>query len=352
MGTGYGLTAMRKLLNTLYVTTSGSYLAKDGENIVIRVENQDRFRVPIHNLEGIVCFGFMGASPALMALCAERNVALSFLSEQGFFLGRVTGKVSGNVLLRRKQYRMADDVETCLSLSRIFVAGKIANSKTVLQRSLRDHSKYVNSTSIGQVIEVLTLKQKQALRTQNVDVLRGVEGEAALEYFSVFDQLILTQKEDFFLNGRNRRPPLDNVNALLSFVYTLLMHEIRSALESVGLDPCVGFLHTDRPGRQSLALDMMEEFRPYLADRLVLTLINRKQVDANGFLKRDAGGIVMDETTRKVVITAWQKRKQEEVNHPFLGASIPIGLLPYSQALLMARFIRGDLDNYPVFICK
>ena len=343
---------MRKLLNTLYVTTPGSYLAKDGENVVIRIDNQDRFRVPIHNVEGIVCFGFMGASPALMALCAERNVSLSFLSEQGFFLGRVTGKVSGNVLLRRKQYRMADQTDACLSLARIFVAGKIVNCKTVLQRALRDHPQNLNSVSTGKVIEVLSLKQKQALRTQNIDVLRGVEGEAAQEYFSIFDQLILSQKEDFFMNGRNRRPPLDNVNALLSFVYTLLMHEIRSALESVGLDPCVGFLHTDRPGRQSLALDMMEEFRPYLADRLVLSLINRKQVDAKGFLKREAGGIVMDDQTRKEVISAWQKRKQEEVTHPFLGGSIPIGLLPYCQALLMARYIRGDMDNYPVFISK
>jgi len=343
---------MRKLLNTLYVTTTGSYLSKDGENIVVKVENQERFRIPIHNIEGIVCFGFMGASPSLMALCAERNISLSFLSEQGFFLGRVTGKVSGNVLLRRKQYRMADDDVASLSLSQIFIAGKIVNCKTVLQRALRDHPKNLNTVSVESVIKILSNKQKQVFRSTSFDMLRGVEGDAAQEYFSVFDQLILTQKDYFYMNGRNRRPPLDNVNALLSFIYTLLMHEIRSALESVGLDPCVGFLHTDRPGRQSLALDMMEELRPYLADRLVLTLINRKQVDNKGFVKREAGGIVMDDMTRKDVIAAWQKRKQEEIVHPFLQTSIPIGLLPYCQALLMARFVRGDIENYPVFVNK
>jgi CRISP-associated protein Cas1 len=343
---------MRKLLNTLYVTTHGSYLSKDGENIVVKIENEERFRIPIHNVESIVCFGFMGASPSLMALCAERNVSLSFLSEQGFFLGRVTGKVSGNVLLRRKQYRMADQTDVSLPLSQIMIAGKIVNCKTVLQRALRDHPNAMNTASVDLVIKTLSAKQKQVFRTKNFDMLRGVEGEAAQEYFSVFDQMILYQKESFFMHGRNRRPPLDNVNALLSFVYTLLMHEVRSALESVGLDPCVGFLHTDRPGRQSLALDMMEELRPYLADRLVLTLINRKQVDHKGFLKREAGGIIMDDKTRKEVLSAWQKRKQEEIVHPFLQTSISIGLLPYCQALLMARFIRGDMDNYPVFVNK
>lgn len=343
---------MRKLLNTLYVTTHASYLTKDGDNVVVKVENQERFRVPIHTLESIVCFGFMGASPSLMALCAERCVSLSFLSEQGFFLGRVTGKISGNVLLRRKQYQMADHSEVSLSISQILIAGKIVNSKTVLQRALRDHPNAVNAVSVDAAIKTLTAKQKQVFRTKNFDMLRGVEGEAAQEYFGVFDQMILSEKESFFMRGRNRRPPMDNVNALLSFVYTLLMHEVRSALESVGLDPCVGFLHTDRPGRQSLALDMMEELRPYLADRLVLSLINRKQVAPKGFIKRDAGGIIMDEETRRVVISAWQKRKQEEIVHPFMQASIPIGLLPYCQALLMARYIRGDMDNYPVFVNK
>ncbi len=343
---------MRKLLNTLYVTTPGSYLSKDGENIVIKVENHERFRIPVHNVEGIICFGFLGASPSLMAMCAERNIALSFLSENGYFLGRISGPVSGNVLLRRKQYRLADDPVFISKLSRIFVAGKILNCRTVLQRAMRDHENEVNSKEMETAINILAVKHKQALKCSDNRVLRGIEGEAAYTYFSVFDHLIIAQKEDFYFEGRNRRPPLDNVNALLSFVYTLLTHEVRSALESVGIDPCVGFLHTDRPGRQSLALDMMEEFRPYLADRLVLTLINRRQIDATGFTSREAGGIIMNDGTRKELLTAWQKRKQEEIMHPFLQVMVPVGLLPYCQALLLARYLRGDLDNYPVFLNK
>jgi CRISP-associated protein Cas1 len=343
---------MRKLLNTLFVTTPEAFLSRDGENIVVKVENKERFRIPVHNIEGIVSMGFMGASPSLMSLCAERKVALSFVSEGGRFLGRVSGPVSGNVLLRRKQYRVADDEDAALELAKLFIAGKIANSKTVLQRALRDHQAVVNPVALEGAVSTLSIKQKHVLIASNANELRGYEGESAMTYFSVFDQLILHQKADFKMEGRNRRPPLDNVNALLSFVYTLLMHEVRAALESVGLDPCVGFLHVDRPGRQSLALDMMEEFRPFLADRLVLSLINRKQISKGGFVKQPTGGIIMDDATRKEVITAWQKRKQEEITHPFLDERIPIGLLPYSQALLMARYLRGDLDNYPVFINK
>ena len=341
---------MRKLLNTLFVTTIDAFMSRDGENVVVKVENKERFRIPVHNIEGIVSMGFMGASPSLMSLCAERNVALSFVSEGGRFLGRVTGPVSGNVLLRRKQYRMADDSNFCLQISKLFVAGKITNSKTVLQRAIRDHSQSINCVALEEAVSKLTFKLKQVLNAGNQNELRGYEGESAMIYFSVFDQLILHQKEDFKMEGRNRRPPMDNVNALLSFIYTLLMHEVRAALESVGLDPCVGFLHVDRPGRQSLALDMMEEFRPFLADRLVLSLINRKQISKNGFIQQPTRGIVMDDATRKEVITAWQKRKQEEIIHPFLEERVPIGLLPYCQALLMARYLRGDLDSYPVFI--
>jgi CRISPR-associated protein Cas1 len=296
--------------------------------------------------------GYMGMSPAAMYLCAENKVAVSFVSESGKFLGRVTGPVSGNVLLRRKQYRMADDPEQSLRLSKLFVAGKIANTRTILQRSLRDHSALLDVELLDSVIAKLATKQRQALLSKSLDELRGYEGEAAMEYFSVFNQLILHQKSSFRMEGRNRRPPLDNVNALLSFIYVLLMHEVRAALESVGLDPCVGFLHVDRPGRQSLALDMMEEFRPFIADRLVLNLINRNQINGRGFLKQPAGGIIMDEITRKEVIMAWQKRKQEEILHPFLEEKVEIGLLPYAQALLMARYLRGDLDAYPVFIYK
>ena len=343
---------MRKLLNTLFVTSPDAYLSRDGENVVVKIENKERFRIPVHNIEGIVSVGFMGASPSLMALCTERNVAMSFVSQGGKFLGRVTGAVSGNVLLRRKQYRIADDEEVSLGLAKLFVAGKVANSRYVLQRALRDHSNVVNTVILEKAISTLANKQKQLLRAKSANELRGYEGESAMTYFSVFDQLILHQKSDFIMEGRNRRPPLDNVNAMLSFVYTLLMHEVRAALESVGLDPCVGFFHVDRPGRQSLALDMMEEFRPCLADRLVLSLINRKQVTKGGFVKQPAGGIIMDDSTRKEVITAWQKRKQDEIIHPYIEEKIPIGLLPYCQALLMARYLRGDIDNYPVFIYR
>lgn len=343
---------MRKLLNTLYITTPESYVSRDGENIVIKINDVEKFRIPVHNIEGIVCFGYMGASPSAMHLCAERNVALSFLNSSGRFLCRVNGPVSGNVLLRRKQYRIADNTEQSVRLAKLFIAGKIANCRTVLQRTLREQEPANKSAELQTAINLLAIKQKQISQIISVEILRGVEGDAAQSYFGVFNQLILSQKEDFFMNGRNRRPPKDNINALLSFVYTLLMHEVRAALESVGLDPCVGFLHTDRPGRASLALDMMEEFRPYLADRLVLSLINRKQINKRGFKDNEAGGVIMTDETRKEIITAWQKRKQEQILHPYLQISIPVGLLPYAQAMLMARFIRGDIDNYPVFVNK
>ena len=343
---------MRKLLNTLYVTTPDAFLSKDGENVVIRVGESEKFRIPVHNIEGIVCFGYTGASPALMGLCAERNVGLTFLTEYGRFLGRVSGKVRGNVLLRRQQYRWADDKEKSQQLARLFIAGKIANCRSVVMRGLRDHGDESNSEILNQTSLQLLSRQRQALHSIDKDHLRGVEGDAANTYFGIFDHLIVSQKDDFKFTDRNRRPPKDNVNALLSFVYTLLAHEVQSALETVGLDPYVGFLHTDRPGRISLALDMMEEFRPYLADRLVLSLINRKQISPKGFTNRDESGVIMDDNTRKEVLTAWQKRKQEEIKHPFLQENVPVGLLPYIQSLLLARYLRGDLDNYPVFVFK
>lgn len=343
---------MRKLLNTLYVTTPDSYLARDGENVVIRVAESEKFRIPVHNIEGIVTFGYTGASPALLGLCAERNVGLSFLTEHGRFWGRLSGPVKGNVLLRRKQYRMADNREEALSVSRLLIAGKIANCRNVVQRVLRDHGNESNNKALSEASSQLEIRQKQALKATDPDMLRGIEGYAANTYFAVFNHFIVSQGGDFNMNGRTRRPPKDNVNALLSFVYTLLAHEVQSALETVGLDPYVGFLHTDRPGRPGLALDLMEEFRPYLADRLVLNLINRNQVKAKGFVNRDQSGILMDDDTRKEVLIAWQKRKQEDIQHPFLQESIPVGLLPYVQALLFSRYLRGDLDNYPVFVMK
>ena len=324
---------MRKLLNTLYVTTPEAYLTKDGENVVIRVKEKDIFRIPVLNIEGIVTFGYIGASPALMKMCAERNVGLCFLSANGQFQGRVSGPTKGNV--------------------RLFIAGKIANSRTVIDRFKRDHISSDKQLSLFlSVSEKLKRSKNQALVAESSDTLRGIEGEAATTYFSVFNQMIISQCEDFPFNGRNRRPPKDKVNALLSFVYTLLNHEVQSALETVGLDPYVGFLHTDRPGRASLALDMMEELRAYLADRLVLSLINRKQISGKGFVEHGDNGIVMDEDIRKGVLLAWQKRKKETIIHPYLNESVPIGLIPYIQAMLLARFLRNDLDNYPVFLMK
>ncbi len=343
---------MRKLLNTLYVTTPESYLMKDGENVVIRIEDKELFRIPVHNIEGIVVFNYMGASPALIGMCAERQVGLSFHTPQGRFLGRVSGPVKGNVLLRRKQYRMADDNDFCLAISKLCVMGKLFNCRNVLSRAVRDHGSPETTSSLHDAMSKQDIYLKQVKQVKSLDTLRGAEGMAANAYFFVFDNLIVSQKEAFIFKGRSRRPPRDNVNALLSYVYTLLAHEVQSALESVGLDPYVGFYHTDRPGRISLALDIMEELRPYLADRLVLSLINRKQLGASGFFNHSGSGVVMNEETRQTILKSWQKRKQEEIKHPFLQESVPIGLLPYVQALLLARYIRGDIDNYPVFLMK
>jgi CRISPR-associated protein Cas1 len=287
-----------------------------------------------------------------MGFCAENGVGISFLTEHGRFLARVQGPVSGNVLLRREQYRRADDPQTSADIARALLTGKIANSRTVLQRALRDHADKMAADEVGFAVRRLSNHLDLLNRDQPLDILRGFEGDAAHIYFSVFDHLIVAQKEEFSFQERNRRPPLDNVNALLSFVYTLLVHDIRSALETVGLDPAVGFLHRDRPGRPSLALDLMEEFRPFLADRLALSLINLRQVHEKGFQKSDSGAVLMTDETRKTLLVAYQERKQEEILHPFLDEKVTIGLLFHTQALLMARYLRGDLDGYPPFIWK
>lgn len=338
---------MRRLLNTLYVTSPDSYLARDGDNVVVRVGDEVKLRVPVHNLEGIICCGYTGASPSLMALCCERGVGLSFLTEYGRFLARVSGSISGNVYLRREQYRRTADLEASNRLARLFVAAKVHNSRMSLQRAARDHPH--TKEMLAPAIMAHSNAISKAMKSPHLDYLRGIEGESAAMYFGVFDHLIVAQKEWFSFSCRVRRPPTDNVNAMLSFMYTLLAHDTASAVESVGLDPQMGFLHRDRPGRAGLALDLMEEFRPFLADRLVLSMINRHQVRADGFLKKENGAVVMDLHTRKSVLEAWQKRKQEEIEHPFLKEQIPIGLLPYTQALLLARHLRGDLDDYPPF---
>lgn len=343
---------MRKLLNTLYVTLPGAYLSRDGENVVIKADNETKFRFPIHNLEGIVCFNFTGASPGLMSLCCERGVALSFLTESGRFMGRVTGRVSGNILLRRTQYRWTENEAISLRLAQRFVLAKTINSRAVLHRAVRDHSQTIDSELLTDLMRSLAALINQLDKAKDLNVLRGIEGYAASLYFSGFNQLILSQKEDFRMKERNRRPPLDRINALLSFLYTLLTHEVVSALESIGLDPQAGFLHRDRPGRPSLALDLIEELRPHFADRLAVTLINRNQINAKGFTIKENGAVVMDDKTRKEVLTAWQKRKQEEIIHPYLEERVSLGLIPYIQAMLLARHIRGDLEDYPPFFWK
>ncbi|SPD73551.1 CRISPR-associated endonuclease Cas1 1 [uncultured Desulfobacterium sp.] len=343
---------MKKHLNTLFVTTQGAYLSKEGETILVRVEKETRLQVPVHTIGGIVCFGNVMVSPFLMGFCAENGVGISFLTEYGRFLARVQGPVSGNVLLRRQQYRLADDMAFSAVMAKAILTGKIANCRSVLQRALRDHTEKLDATEVEAASAGL-FRSLQALNAETpLDRLRGVEGDAAHTYFSVFDHLIVVQKEGFSFQERNRRPPLDTVNCLLSFIYTLLMHDVRSALETVGLDPAVGFLHRDRPGRPGLALDLMEEFRPFLADRLVLSLINRQQVKDKGFKKMESGAVMMNDETRKTVLVAYQERKQEEIMHPFLEEKATIGILFFIQALLLARHLRGDLDGYPAFIWK
>jgi len=343
---------VRKLLNTLFITSPDAYLACDNENIVVKIDREIKFRMPIHNIEGIVCFGYAGASPGLMALCCERGIALSFLTEYGRYQGRVTGSVHGNVLLRKTQYRWSENAETTARLAKRFVQAKIANSRLVLQRALRDHEYNEDENSLQMTVRWLSDMPERLEKTNDLEKIRGIEGEAAHLYFGCFDSLIIAQKDDFKMEKRVRRPPTDNVNALLSFVYTLLAHEVTAALETVGLDPQVGFLHCDRPGRASLAMDMMEELRPYMADRLVLSLINRRQINSNGFNIKESGAVLMTDETRKIVLTAWQKRKQEELTHLYLDEKINVGLIPYTQAMIMARHMRGDIEDYPPFFWR
>jgi CRISPR-associated protein Cas1 len=343
---------VKKHLNTLYVTTQNSYLFKEGESVVVKVESEVRLRLPIHTLDGIVCFGAVSMSPFLMHHCAANNVAVSFLSEYGKFLARIQGPVSGNVLLRREQYRRADDPDATAGIVRSFLIGKLSNVRTVLRRALRDHAGKTDTQVLEKSESRITQYLQRLERIRPVDELRGIEGEAAASYFAAFSQLVTVKDEAFMFSGRNRRPPLDPVNALLSFVYTLLVHDCRSALEGVGLDPCVGYLHCDRPGRPSLALDLMEEFRSFLAERLVLSLINLKQIQAKDFNDSAGGAVTMTDAARKEVLTAWQKRKQEEITHPYLGEKCKVGLLPHLQAQLLARHLRGDLEAYPPFIWR
>jgi CRISPR-associated protein Cas1 len=344
---------MRQHLNTLFVTLESAWLSKDGAAISIRHEGETKLRVPFHNLDGIVAFGWdTCASAALMAACAENNVSLSFHSPHGKFLAASNGFTSGNILLRREQYRRADDPGATLDLARNIIIAKLANCRTVLQRALRDHPSPETASSLKTTASYMKNRIQAAQLAKLTDELRGVEGEAAAAYFAAFPQLINNPDDAFLFDGRSRRPPLDPVNALLSFVYTLLTHDIRSACESCGLDPQCGFLHRDRPGRPSLALDLMEEFRPMLADRLALSLINRKQLNRRDFDYKESGAVLLKEGSRKTVLQAWQERKQTEIMHPFLQEKTTVGLLPHLQARLLARHLRNDLDAYPAFLWK
>lgn len=343
---------MRQLLNTLFVTSEDIYLTLDGENVVANREKVVAARYPLHTLSAIITFSYSGASPALMGACAQRGISLSFCSPRGKFLARVTGESNGNVLLRRTQYRIADDpVQSCV-LARNMIFGKIHNARWSIQRTRRDHSLRVDDARLGEVSEQLKDVLPQVLCQEDLDSLRGLEGAAATAYFGVFDQLILGNKAVFHFTTRSRRPPMDPVNALLSFAYSLLSHDCASALESAGLDSYVGFLHRDRPGRSSLALDLMEELRPCIADRFVLSCINNRIFQKSDFDCRENGAVFLNEKGRRTFLQRWQERKKDTLTHPFLGEKIPWGLVPYLQAMLLARHLRGDLEAYPPFLWK
>lgn len=343
---------MRHLLNTLFVTSEDAYLSLDGENVVVNREKQEVARFPLHNLSGIISFSYAGASPALMGACAQRDVGLAFCTPRGKFLARTTGISTGNVLLRREQYRTADDLGRSCWIARNMIFGKLYNARWSMERTRRDHKLRIDEAAFQKASETIQKLLPAAAEETDLDALRGLEGVGASAYFGVFDQMILREKEAFFFRERNRRPPLDNVNAMLSFAYSLLTNDCASALESVGLDAYVGFLHRDRPGRSSLALDLMEELRPSMADRFVLTMINNRVMAPGDFEKSESGAVRMRDEARRKFLKAWQEKKQEVITHPYLEEKIPWGLVPYVQSLLLARCLRGDLDAYPPFLWK
>ncbi len=343
---------MRKMLNTLYVTTQGSYLHKENETIVVEANREKVLQLPIHTIGSIVCFGNVLCSPFLLGFCAERDISISFLTEHGKFLASSRSPVSGNVLLRRNQYRFADSEDKSFDIAKNIVLGKIINSKVVLNRAIRDHGTKIDVQKLKESTQGLDRLLEKVAVINTLDELRGHEGQAAAIYFNGFSQMIVSQQGDFPFMGRNRRPPTDAVNALLSYIYTIVSHDVRSALETVGLDPSVGFLHRDRPGRYGLALDLMEEFRPFIADRLVLSLINRRQVQKRDFTQALTQSVTMNDKARKTLLVSYQERKQEKIYHPYIKEEVPIGLLFFIQATLLARYIRGDIDGYPPFIWR
>lgn len=343
---------MRKLLNTLFVTSEDRYLALENENVVVLTGEEKTAQFPLVMLESIVCFSYKGASPALMGACARRGIQLSFMTPNGRFLARICGEDRGNVLLRKKQYRCSDDEAASCAIARNFIFGKVYNSRWILGRAIRDHAMRIDVESVKHAAEGMAGQLPAIAEAVSLETLRGLEGEAAARYFGVFDQLILNQKDEFCFRNRNRRPPEDPFNAMLSFVYTLLMNDCAAALESVGLDSYVGFLHRDRPGRASLALDLMEELRGVFAERLVLALINTKKITAKHFRRQTGGAVLLADDGRKVLLNAWQEKKREQITHPYLNEKMHWGLVPYVQALLLSRYLRGDVDGYPPFLWK
>lgn len=343
---------MRKLLNTLYITSEDLFLSCSNSNVIVSRGSEITARFPLLNLEGIVTFSHAGATPALMGECAERGIQLTFMTPNGRFLARSNGISNGNVLLRREQYRIADSEHRSCLIARNMIVGKAINCRWVLARALRDHALRIHQDSVHNVSVHLQLAIPQIQQAESLDVLRGLEGEAAEQYFSVFDELILSQKADFIFDGRNRRPPQDNVNAMLSFAYSLLANDCAAALEANGLDAYVGFLHRDRPGRKSLALDLEEELRAPFADRLVLTLINNRIIQDKHFDRQEGGAVLLNDAGRKLFLKHWQEKKRDEITHPFLKEKMTWGLVPHVQSLLLARCIRGDLDAYPPFLWK
>lgn len=346
---------MKRLLNTLYVSTQGAWLRKDGANVVVENDGTEVGRVPLHLLGAIVCFGRVGVSTPVLCECAQSAIAVTFLTEHGRFQARLEGPQSGNVLLRRAQHRATKDPAQALPVAQGMIAAKTSNQRNALGRALRDHGKTINdaqSHTLKSAVRLLEIAARKSLSMPSLDQLRGLEGDCARTYFECFNTLVRRTEPEFFFHGRSRRPPLDAVNAVLSFLYVIVMHDCRAGLESVGLDCQMGFLHQDRPGRASLALDILEEFRTPIADRVCLTLFNRKQLNPSDFRYEPNGAVLLKDASRKIVLAALQERKRTEIRHPFLQEKVPLGLIPLIQAQLLARHLRGDLDGYPAFFWR
>ncbi|MBC3888188.1 type I-C CRISPR-associated endonuclease Cas1 [Acetobacterium paludosum] len=343
---------MKKLLNSLYITTPNSYLSLDGENLVVLLEDNEKFRLPFVNIENIICFGYMGASPALMGKCADNNISINFLKPNGEYLARIVGKTKGNVLLRKKQYTLSENEEFCLNISKNIIAAKLCNSRMTLERTIRDNFDKIDTSNLKITSNYIANNIDRIYEFNDSDQLRGFEGIIARNYFSVFSDMVLAQKKDFSMIERSKRPPLDFLNCMLSYLYTILSFEVRSALETVGLDPYVGFMHTLRPGRPSLALDLMEELRAYMVDRVVLTMINLKHITKKDFQKKEGGGVLMTDDGRKKILKCWQDRKKEIIMHPYIKEKIEIGLIPYVQAQLLGKYLREELPEYCPFLMR